>query len=128
MIEETSNPETANTTLSTVEQKPAVSAAKLAANRENAKKSTGPRSLAAKATSSRNVKHGRYCGQPTMRDECLAPNSKQRALLSQLSMIDRRIDQEVRLLLTLQKVAEERERAEDAHQESDKNGPSSEQR
>jgi hypothetical protein len=46
------------------------------------------------------------------------------ALLSQLSMIDRRIDQKVRLLLTLQKVAEERERAEDLHQEKDKDRPS----
>jgi hypothetical protein len=327
MIEGTSNPETANTTLGTVEQKPAVSAAKLAANRENAKKCTGPRSLSGKAASSRNaLKHGRYCGQsasyssaldnrmqdlgedpadfaeieeglrtsflpsnkaqkmvlhqiallewerrrlecaqtallarriqkleikreresltvsqkisaqiptaqltigliwhrdesptkyqkllewlemlqgciqfkdyetaeavvgwiygkvptvrgahirssfhvlakagpkappdesaistlrmellreisdvtaqynlylrehvdltPTMRDECLAPNSKHRALLSQLSLIDRRIDQEMRLLLTLQKVAAERERAEALHQEKDKDRPS----
>ncbi|HTV55114.1 MAG TPA: hypothetical protein VMI06_09365 [Terriglobia bacterium] len=41
-----------------------VSAAKLKANRENAKKSTGPRTLAGKARSSQNsLKHGRYSGQ-----------------------------------------------------------------
>jgi hypothetical protein len=59
---------------------------------------------------------------PTMRDECFAPNSKQRALVSQLSLIDRRIDQKIRLLLTLQKVGGDRERAEDSHPDKDKGG------
>ena len=39
-------------------------AAKLAANRENAQKSTGPRSLLGKLRSSQNgLKHGRYAGE-----------------------------------------------------------------
>ncbi|MGH9447378.1 MAG: hypothetical protein ACRD3O_16830 [Terriglobia bacterium] len=42
---------------------------------------------------------------PTMREECLAPNAKQRALMSQLSVTDRQIDQKVRLLLAVQKAA-----------------------
>jgi hypothetical protein len=54
---------------------------------------------------------------PTMRDECLAPNSKQRALLIYLGMIDRQIDQKICLLLTLQEFAADREGVTRAHQQ-----------
>jgi hypothetical protein len=38
-----------------------------------------------------------------MRDECMAPNRKQRALMLQMNVVNRQIDQEVRLLLALEK-------------------------
>jgi hypothetical protein len=47
----------------------------------------------------------------TMRDECMAPNRKQRALMLQMNVVDRQIDQNVRSLLTLQKFAAGRDRA-----------------
>jgi hypothetical protein len=60
----TNNTETTETEVSRAEQAPAVTARQLAANRENAMKSTGPRTVAGKIRSSRNaLKHGRYCGQ-----------------------------------------------------------------
>jgi hypothetical protein len=53
-----------NTASINPERKSTVSAAKLKANRENAKKATGPRTIAGKARSSQNsLKHGRYSGQ-----------------------------------------------------------------
>jgi hypothetical protein len=39
----------------------------------------------------------------TMRDERMAPNRKQRVWILQMNVVDRRIDQKVRLLLTLEK-------------------------
>jgi hypothetical protein len=39
----------------------------------------------------------------TMRNECMAPNGRQRALMLQMNAVDRRIDQKVRLLLRLEK-------------------------
>jgi hypothetical protein len=46
-----------------------------------------------------------------MRDECMAPNGKQRALMFQMNVVDRQIDQKVRLLLRLEKFVVERDRA-----------------
>jgi hypothetical protein len=57
---------------------------------------------------------------PMMLEECLAPNSKQCAVLTQISIIERRIDQKVRLLLHLQKAAADRRRAEERDDESHK--------
>jgi hypothetical protein len=48
---------------------------------------------------------------PMMLQECLAPNSKLCALMDQSSVIDRRIDRKVRLLLTLKKAESEPDRA-----------------
>jgi hypothetical protein len=42
---------------------------------------------------------------PTMHEECLAPTPEQRALGSQISVVDRQTDQKIRLLLALQKAA-----------------------
>jgi hypothetical protein len=47
----------------------------------------------------------------TMRDECMAPNRKQRASMLQMNVVDRQIDQKVRSLLTLEKFAADRRRA-----------------
>jgi hypothetical protein len=47
----------------------------------------------------------------TMRDECMALNRMQRALMLQMNVVDRRIDQKVRLLLRLEKFAADRGRA-----------------
>jgi hypothetical protein len=41
----------------------------------------------------------------TMREECLAPNAKHRALMSQISVTDRQIDLKIRLLVALQRAA-----------------------
>jgi hypothetical protein len=46
----------------------------------------------------------------TMRDECMAPNRKQRASILQMNVVDRQIDQKVRLL-RLEKFAADRNRA-----------------
>jgi hypothetical protein len=58
--------------LGSIEERSGVSDAQLAARRENAKKSTGPRTFAGKIRSSRNaLKHGRYCGQTTFYSRAL---------------------------------------------------------
>jgi hypothetical protein len=46
----------------------------------------------------------------TMRDECVAPNRKRRALMLQMNAVDLRISQNFRLL-TLEKFGADRDRA-----------------
>jgi hypothetical protein len=46
-----------------------------------------------------------------MRDECMAPNRKQRASMLRMNAVHRRINQKARLLLTLKKFAADRDRA-----------------
>jgi hypothetical protein len=58
-----------------------------------------------------------------MRAECMAPNKKQRALMLQMNAVDRRIDQKVRLLLTLQKFVADRDRATEPDRGSKQDGP-----
>jgi hypothetical protein len=65
---------------------------------------------------------------PTMRDERLAPNHKQRDLMAQMNMIDRRIDQKIRLLLTLQKFEADRDRDSAPGRRSEEEGPQAEDR
>jgi hypothetical protein len=57
-----------------------------------------------------------------MRDECIAPNKKS-ALMFQMNAVDRRIDQKVRLLLTLEKWAADRDRATEPNGRSKRDGP-----
>jgi hypothetical protein len=64
---------------------------------------------------------------PAMRDECLAPNNNQRDLMIQMTMVDRRIDQKIRLLLTLQKFDADRDRASETPRRGKKNGAEAEE-
>jgi hypothetical protein len=68
----TSNSERKEAAPGNIEKRSGLSDAQLAARRENAKKSTGPRTFAGKMRSSRNaVKHGRYCGQTALYSRAL---------------------------------------------------------
>jgi hypothetical protein len=58
-----------------------------------------------------------------MRDECMAPNRKQRALMLQMNVVDRQIDQKVRLLLRLENFAADRGRAPEPGRRSKQDGP-----
>jgi hypothetical protein len=59
----------------------------------------------------------------TMRDECMAPNRNHRALMLQMNVVDRQIDQKVRLLLRLEKFAADRDPAPEPNGRSKRDGP-----
>jgi hypothetical protein len=59
-----------------------------------------------------------------MRDECMAPNGKQRASMLQMNVVDRRIDQKVRSLLTLEKFGADRGRTTEPDGRSKQDGRS----
>jgi hypothetical protein len=58
-----------------------------------------------------------------MRDEGMAPNRKQCALMLQMNVVDRQIDQKVRLLVTLEKFAADRGSASERDGRSKRDGP-----
>ncbi len=57
---------------------------------------------------------------PTMHEERLAPTPKQRALANQLSVVDRQIDQKIRLLLALRKATADRNASGESREATDK--------
>jgi hypothetical protein len=59
---------------------------------------------------------------PTMREECLGPTGKQRVLMGQMGAVDRRIDQKIRLLITLQKVEQKRAAAREPQSQPQEDG------
>jgi hypothetical protein len=65
----------------------------------------------------------------TLRDECMAPNRRQRALMLQMNVVERPIDQRVQSLLTLEKFGMDSGRATEPdgrHKQDGRTGESDE--